>query len=72
MYSCNFKQSWNFCLLLDVQRSYEYAHKPSLKGDFIGEIRFIDITGKVVTGGGYGQELVGSRNNLKIRQHFRQ
>jgi hypothetical protein len=39
---------------------------------FVGTIRIIDLTGKVVTGVGYGQETDGSRHNLKIRQHFRQ
>jgi hypothetical protein len=38
----------------------------------VGPIHIIDITDKVVTGVGYGQETDGSRHNLKIRQHFRQ
>lgn len=72
VYLANFSRSWNFCCLLVVQRSCEYALHPFLKGIYVGSVRRIDTTGKVVTGVGYGQETDGSRHNLKIRQHFRQ
>lgn len=67
----NFNQSGNFCWLPDIQRTTERLYLPFHEGVFVGRIHKISTIGKVVTYVGCGQEMGGSRHNLKIRQHFR-